>query len=93
MAPVHNRMSIILHPGAFDRWLSREETHQPPNRSVDGCVFRTAHLRRLVDKQLLSKVRMVHGVILNKCFSKTLVCGNSGACLLGALGKTTEGKL
>jgi putative SOS response-associated peptidase YedK len=30
MAPVHNRMPVILHPGNFDRWLSREETHQPP---------------------------------------------------------------
>ena len=30
MAPVHNRMPVILHPGDFDRWLSREETHQPP---------------------------------------------------------------
>jgi len=23
-------MPVILHPGDFDRWLSREETHQPP---------------------------------------------------------------
>jgi len=30
MAPVHNRLPVILHPGEFDRWLSREETHQPP---------------------------------------------------------------
>jgi putative SOS response-associated peptidase YedK len=30
MAPVHNRMPVILHPGDFDRWLSREQTHQPP---------------------------------------------------------------
>jgi putative SOS response-associated peptidase YedK len=30
MAPVHNRMLVILHPGDFGRWLSREETHQPP---------------------------------------------------------------
>jgi putative SOS response-associated peptidase YedK len=21
---------VILHPADFDRWLSREETHQPP---------------------------------------------------------------
>ena len=30
MAPVHNRMPVIVHPGNFDRWLSRDETHQPP---------------------------------------------------------------
>ena len=30
MAPVHNRMPVILHSGDFDRWLSREETHQLP---------------------------------------------------------------
>ena len=30
MAPVHNRMPVILHPGDFDRWLDREVTDQPP---------------------------------------------------------------
>lgn len=30
MAAVHNRMPVILHPGDYDRWLSREQTHQPP---------------------------------------------------------------
>jgi putative SOS response-associated peptidase YedK len=30
MAPVHDRMPVILHPGDFNRWLGREETHQPP---------------------------------------------------------------
>ena len=30
MAPVHNRMPVILHPGDFDRWLDREPTDQPP---------------------------------------------------------------
>jgi putative SOS response-associated peptidase YedK len=30
MAPVHNRMPVILHPGDFDRWLDREPTSQPP---------------------------------------------------------------
>lgn len=30
MMPVHNRMPVILHPGDFDRWLSREDSHQPP---------------------------------------------------------------
>ena len=30
MAPIHNRMPVILHSGDFDRWLSREETHQLP---------------------------------------------------------------
>jgi putative SOS response-associated peptidase YedK len=28
MACVHQRMPVIRHPGDFDRWLSREETHQ-----------------------------------------------------------------
>ena len=30
MAPVHNRMPVILHPGNFDRWLDRGETDRPP---------------------------------------------------------------
>jgi putative SOS response-associated peptidase YedK len=30
MAPVHNRMPVILRERDYDRWLSREETHQPP---------------------------------------------------------------
>ena len=30
MAPVHNRMPVILKPSDYDRWLSREETEQPP---------------------------------------------------------------
>jgi putative SOS response-associated peptidase YedK len=30
MAPVHNRMPVILHPGDFNRWLDREVTDQPP---------------------------------------------------------------
>lgn len=30
MAPIHERMPVILHPGDFNRWLDREETHQPP---------------------------------------------------------------
>ncbi|RZU39309.1 SOS response-associated peptidase [Edaphobacter modestus] len=27
---IHNRMPVILHEGDFNRWLDREETHQPP---------------------------------------------------------------
>jgi putative SOS response-associated peptidase YedK len=30
MMPVHNRMPVILHESDFNRWLDREETHQPP---------------------------------------------------------------
>ncbi len=30
MAPVHNRMPVVLRPGDFDRWLDREVTAQPP---------------------------------------------------------------
>jgi putative SOS response-associated peptidase YedK len=30
MAPVHNRMPVILRPADFDRWLDREPTDQPP---------------------------------------------------------------
>jgi putative SOS response-associated peptidase YedK len=30
MMPVHNRMPVILHESDFNRWLEREETHQPP---------------------------------------------------------------
>lgn len=30
MAPVHNRMPVILHSRDYDRWISREETTQPP---------------------------------------------------------------
>lgn len=30
MAPVHNRMPVILHPSNFDRWLDRGETERPP---------------------------------------------------------------
>jgi putative SOS response-associated peptidase YedK len=30
MAPVHDRMPVILHPGDFNRWLDREVTDQPP---------------------------------------------------------------
>ena len=29
-ATVHNRMPVILRPSDFDRWLSRDETEQPP---------------------------------------------------------------
>ena len=31
MAPVHNRMPVILHPSNFDRWLDRGETDRPPS--------------------------------------------------------------
>jgi putative SOS response-associated peptidase YedK len=30
MAPVHNRMPVILRPRDFDRWLSRDEAQRPP---------------------------------------------------------------
>jgi putative SOS response-associated peptidase YedK len=30
MMPVHNRMPVILYESDFNRWLSREKTHQPP---------------------------------------------------------------
>ena len=30
MAPVHDRMPVILHPSNFDRWLDRGETDRPP---------------------------------------------------------------
>jgi putative SOS response-associated peptidase YedK len=30
MAPVHDRMPVILHPRDFDRWLDREKTEHPP---------------------------------------------------------------
>ena len=30
MSQVHTRMPVILHPGDYDRWLSREMTEQPP---------------------------------------------------------------
>jgi putative SOS response-associated peptidase YedK len=30
MAPVHDRMPVILHPRDFDRWIDREPTDQPP---------------------------------------------------------------
>jgi putative SOS response-associated peptidase YedK len=30
MAPVHDRMPVILHSRDFDRWLDREVTDQPP---------------------------------------------------------------
>ena len=30
MAPVHDRMPVILHPSDFNRWLDREVTNQPP---------------------------------------------------------------
>lgn len=30
MAPVHNRMPVILKPSDYDRWLSREESDRPP---------------------------------------------------------------
>jgi putative SOS response-associated peptidase YedK len=30
MAPVHNRMPVILKPSDYDRWLSRDETERPP---------------------------------------------------------------
>jgi putative SOS response-associated peptidase YedK len=29
-AKVHNRMPVILKPGDYDRWLSRDETERPP---------------------------------------------------------------
>ncbi len=30
MESIHTRMPVILHPKDYDRWLSREETEQPP---------------------------------------------------------------
>ncbi|WP_051979263.1 SOS response-associated peptidase [Edaphobacter aggregans] len=30
MAPVHDRMPVILHQRDFDRWIDREPTDQPP---------------------------------------------------------------
>jgi hypothetical protein len=30
MSSVHTRMPVILHSRDYDRWLSREETEQPP---------------------------------------------------------------
>jgi putative SOS response-associated peptidase YedK len=30
MATVHNRMPVILKPSDYDRWLSRDESEQPP---------------------------------------------------------------
>jgi putative SOS response-associated peptidase YedK len=30
MAPIHNRMPVILNPRDYDRWLDRESTEQPP---------------------------------------------------------------
>jgi putative SOS response-associated peptidase YedK len=30
MESIHTRMPVILHPKDYDRWLSREETDQPP---------------------------------------------------------------
>lgn len=30
MSQIHTRMPVILHPGDYDRWLSREITDQPP---------------------------------------------------------------
>ncbi len=30
MAPIHNRMPVILEPRDYDRWLSRSPDHQPP---------------------------------------------------------------
>ncbi len=30
MESIHNRMPVILHPNDYTRWLSREETEQPP---------------------------------------------------------------
>jgi putative SOS response-associated peptidase YedK len=32
IAPVHDRMPVILHPRDFDRWINREPTEQPPIR-------------------------------------------------------------
>lgn len=29
-APVHDRMTVILHPKNYDRWLERGEAHQLP---------------------------------------------------------------
>lgn len=30
MAPIHNRMPVILHPQDYDRWLDRGEAESPP---------------------------------------------------------------
>jgi putative SOS response-associated peptidase YedK len=30
MAPIHERMPVILHPGDFNRWLDREASEHPP---------------------------------------------------------------
>jgi putative SOS response-associated peptidase YedK len=30
MAPIHDRMPVMLHPGNFARWLDRSQTERPP---------------------------------------------------------------
>jgi hypothetical protein len=42
MAPVHDRMPVILHPGDFNRWLDREPTDQPPI-DLGGVVLHSQH--------------------------------------------------
>ena len=45
MAPVHNRMPVILEPRDYDRWLSRAPGHQPPIdllRPIDDTRLRRA---------------------------------------------------
>ena len=49
-APVHNRMPMILKPGDYDRWLSRDPTERPPvdllrPYDADGMIAHTVDPR------------------------------------------------
>ena len=63
MAPVHNRMPVILHSGDFDRWLSREETHQLP---IDLLrPFPTDEMEAFEVSKDVGNVRNNHAELLN----------------------------
>ena len=63
MAPVHNRMPVILHSGDFDRWLSREETHQLP---IDLLrPFATDEMEAFEVSKDVGNVRNNHAELLN----------------------------
>ena len=63
MAPIHNRMPVILHSGDFDRWLSREETHQLP---IDLLrPFPTDEMEAFEVSKDVGNVRNNHAELLN----------------------------
>jgi len=64
MAPVHDGMPVILHPGDFDRWLDRDsDPSRPPSTS---CAFSSDEMEAFEVSNDVGKVKnnSIGGVLL-----------------------------